>query len=125
MISVGAGSIVGEEYSNFIESLHSKATINVYRFSINHYMRFISISNTSSLLIQDSKKTEQQLISYLIDLRRNQKLSHAFLSIRLGALRKFYEMNDVVLNWKKVSNYLGKISKYSKIESISTRWLAN
>ena len=111
---LGAGSIVGEEYSNFIESLHSKATTKVYRFSINHYIQFISISNTSSLLIQDSKKTEQQLISYLIDLRRNQKLSHASLSIRLGALRKFYEMNDVVLNWKKVSNYLGKYQSIQK-----------
>ena len=55
-----------------------------------------------------------QLISYLIDLRRNQKLSHASLSIRLAALRKFYEMNDVVLNWKKVSNYLGENIKVFK-----------
>ncbi|HEY7079172.1 MAG TPA: site-specific integrase [Nitrososphaeraceae archaeon] len=93
------------EYFNFINSLHSKATIQVYGQAINHFMRFINIDKASSLINQDTKTIEQQIISYLVDQRINQKLSYSILSVRLAALRKFYEMNDLVLNWKKVSNY--------------------
>ena len=110
----------GEEYLNFINSLRSKATIKVYRLSIYHYMRFIKTSNTSSLLKQDNKTIEQQIISYLVDMRRNQKLSYASLFTRLAALRKFYEMNDVILNWKKVSSYLGENTKRFKDRAYTT-----
>ena len=90
------------EYLNFINSLRSKATISMYSFSLRHYMQYIGTDSVSSLIKKDNRAIEQELITYLVDLRRNQKLSHASLAIRLHALRKFYEMNDVVLNWKKV-----------------------
>lgn len=109
-----------EECLNFINSLRSKATIKIYLFSIRHYMSFTKASNTSSLLKQDNKAAEQQIISYLVDMRKNQKLSHASLSVRLAALKKFYEMNDVLLNWKKLSNYLGENTKVSKDRAYTT-----
>jgi integrase len=83
-------------------------------------MQYIKDNSVSNLVKQDSKTTEQQLKTYLVDLRRNQKLSYASLSIRLAALRKFYEMNDVVLNWKKVSNYLGENTKVMKDRAYTT-----
>ena len=101
-------------YLNFINSLRSEATIRVYRRSINHYMRFTKTSNIPSLLKQNNKTIEQLIVSYLVDMRANQKLSYAILSMRLGALRKFYEMNDIILNWKKISNYLGENTKLLK-----------
>jgi integrase len=109
-----------KEYLNFVNSLRSKATIMVYRHAINHYMRFIDINNASSLIKQDTKTIEQQLISYLNDQRINQKLSYAILHLRLAALRRFYEMNDVMLNWKKVSNYLGENTKIFKDRAYTT-----
>ena len=95
------------EYLNLINSLRSKATISMYSFSLRHYMQYIGTDSVSSLVKRDNRAIEQQLITYLVDLRRNQKLSHASLAIRLHALRKFYEMNDVVLNWqqKRFSNF--------------------
>lgn len=108
------------EYLNFINSLRSEATIEAYRRTLNHYMRFININKASSLIKQDTKAIEQQLISYLVDQRRNQKLSHSVMSMRLAAIRKFYEMNDVVINWKKVSNYLGVNTKLFKDRAYST-----
>jgi|1185.fasta_scaffold322467_1 hypothetical protein len=52
---------IDDEYFNFINSLRSKATISMYRFSLINYMKFINIkaSNISSLLKQDNKKIEQ------------------------------------------------------------------
>ncbi|HEY7573509.1 MAG TPA: tyrosine-type recombinase/integrase [Nitrososphaeraceae archaeon] len=103
-------------YLNFINSLHSKATIKVYRVLIIHYIRFMNIksNNISSLLNQDHRIIEEQIISYLVYLRTDQKLSYSSLALRLAAIRKFYEMNDVMLNWKKVSNYLGENTKLFK-----------
>jgi hypothetical protein len=77
-------------------------------------MQYIGDHGMSSRVKQDNKIIEQKLIIYLVDLRRNQKLSHASLAIRLAALRKFHEMNDVVPIWKKVSNYLGENIKLVK-----------
>ena len=120
----GQGLQGEKAYLNFINSLRSNATISVYRLAINHYMRFINMniktSNISSLLKQDNNTIEQQIISYLVDMRANQKLSYAILSMRLAALRKFYEMNDVVLNWKKIGNYLGENTKLFKDRAYTT-----
>lgn len=102
------------EYLNFIDSIRSEATVKVYRLSMDNYMRFIKTSSFSSLLKQDNKTIEQQIISYLVDMRKNQKLSYALSSTRLAALKKFYEMNDVTLNWKRISNYLGENTKCFK-----------
>src|SRR3954453_10847126 len=103
-----------KEYLNFINSLRSEATIAMYQFSLRNYLQYIRTNRVSSLVKQDTKTIEKQLIEYLVDLRRNQKLSYSSLSLRLAALRKFYEMNDIVLNWKKVSNYLGENVKIFK-----------
>jgi integrase len=107
-------------YLNFINSLRSKATIKAYRLTINHYMQFQRVSNISSLLKQDNKAIEQQIISYLVDMRLNQKLSYSILALRLAAVKKFYEMNDVIINWKKVSNYLGENTKLFKDRAYTT-----
>ena len=32
----------------------------------------------------------------------------------INALKKFYEMNDVILNWKKISQYIGEYQKVIK-----------
>ena len=36
------------------------------------------------------------------------------MALRLAALRKLLEMNDLVINWTKVSNYLGENTKSFK-----------
>jgi hypothetical protein len=51
--------------------------MTMYQFSLRNYMQYIRARSVSSLVKQDSKNIEQQLIAYLVDLRRNQKLSYA------------------------------------------------
>ncbi len=76
--------VKGKEYSNLINSLRSESTIRMYRFSIDHYMRFIKTNNISSLLKPDNKAIEDQIVSYLVEMRKSQKLSYASLSQRLA-----------------------------------------
>ena len=32
----------------------------------------------------------------------------------INTLKKFYEMNDVILNWKKISQYMGEYQRVIK-----------
>jgi len=61
------------------------------------------------LLELPHKATEQHVIDYLI----NHKSYMGKLMI-IHTLKKFYEMNDVVLNWKKISQYIGEYKKVNK-----------
>jgi hypothetical protein len=55
----------GQEYLNFINAIHSEETKRLYVRALKHYMRFLKTDNLSSLLRQDTKTLEQQIISYL------------------------------------------------------------
>ena len=107
-----------QEYLNFINSLRSEATITNYRRALAHYMRFTN-SNVSELLKHDNKAIESQIVKYLLDMRQ-QKLCRGTLNLRLAALKKFYDMNDVLLNWKKISQYLGEDTKRFKDRAYTT-----
>jgi integrase len=108
-----------QEYLNFINSLRSEATITNYRRALSHYMRFANTTNVSELLKQDNKAIESQIIKYLLSMRE-QKLCRGTLNLRLAALKKLCDMNDVLLNWKKISQYLGQDSKRFKDRAYTT-----
>jgi integrase len=82
-------------------------------------MRFTKTIKVSNLMKQDSKTIETQIIAYLVSMRQ-QKLSRSILNNRLAAIKKFYEMNDVLLNWRKVSQYLGENTRRFKDRAYTT-----
>ena len=43
------------------------------------------------------KRIEEQIIDYLVESK-----SYVGKMMTINALKKFYEMNDVILNWKKI-----------------------
>jgi integrase len=108
-----------QEYLNLINSLRTEATITNYRRAIAHYLRFANITNVSEFLKQDNKAIESQIIKYLLSMRE-QKLCRGTLNLRLAALKKLCDMNDVLLNWKKISQYLGQDSKRFKDRAYTT-----
>src|SRR6266498_5590024 len=102
-----------QEYLNFINSLHSDVTVKIYSLCLKNYMLYLKINDVSLLVNPETKKIEQQIISYLVDMRRR-GLGYSAQNLRLGAVKKFYEMNDIVLNWKKISQYLGEKTRVNK-----------
>ena len=55
------------------------------------------------------KMAQEQIIDYLIKNK-----SYMGKRMTINALKKFYEMNDVILNWKKISCYLGEYQRMTK-----------
>jgi hypothetical protein len=64
--------------------------------------------------IHDTKTIKGELIKYIIFLKHEQKLSYSSISDQLSAIYLFFEMNDVVLNKKKINRYIGEHIKTIK-----------
>jgi integrase len=115
-----------QEYLVFANSIKAKDTLNTYNVALKHYMRFYGISDIITLLRQDNKALESNIIKYIVDMRqRNPPISHSLRCIRLAALKHFLVMNDVVLNWKKISLYLGEKTKVVKDRAYTTEEIAS
>jgi hypothetical protein len=89
-------------------------------------MRFYGISDIITVLRQDNKALESNIIKYIVVMReRNPPISHSLRCIRLAALKHFLVMNDVILNWKKISLYLGDKTKVVKDRAYTTEEIAS
>jgi integrase len=111
-----------QEYRDFIDSIKSEATAKAYSNALAHYMKFLNITDIRSLLQNDNKAIERQLIDYIRSMRNNTPypISYSLRQLRFSAVKKFYVMNDVTLNWRKISMYLGENIKVIKDRAYST-----
>jgi integrase len=106
--------LTGYSYRIFIEGLKSEVTKSAYDFAIQKYMKYLKVSNPDDLLkYKDNPKLIQnQIIDYLIFLRSPQVcLRYATRSQYLAAIMTYYDLNDVILNKKKIYRYLGQEEK--------------
>jgi integrase len=56
--------------------------------------------------------TKVYIISYIVFLRHQRKVSYSYRNLALSAIRHFYEMNDVeIAGMRKVSKFLGERTK--------------
>ena len=96
----------GEHYDYFKNSIDSNETLRSYSYALLDYMEYRNVKEVSSLLEGNPKILEGYLIAYLVSIKS--QASHSLRSIRLAAIKKFYVMNDIVLNWDKITCYLGE-----------------
>jgi hypothetical protein len=84
-------------------------------------MRHIKLTNVDDLLYyQTDKKTiETQLIDYIMSLR-NDGIAYATIKYLLAPIFTFYQLNDILLNKKKVFRYLGEFKRVVKDKPYST-----
>lgn len=56
---------------------------------------------------------ESQIISYIMSLREN-GIAYATIQYLVAPIITFYQLNDITLNRKKVSRYLGEYKRVAK-----------
>ena len=98
-------------YRIFIEGLKSPVTKAAYTFALQKYMKYLKTDNPDDLLrYQDNPKLIQNnIIDYLIFLKNPPvSLRYATRSQYLAAILTFYDLNELVLNKKKIYRYLGE-----------------
>ena len=102
--------IEGTAYRNFIQSIRSAATKKDYIMSLTYFMRYLKIDDYEQLL-KEPALIQSNIIDYIIYCREDRKLAPNSIRLHVAGIKRFYDMNDVVINWKKVFMYQPEIYK--------------
>jgi len=98
----------GEAYLNFTGTLRTKATEKHYLFLIQRYAAFRKTFDLHQIIEQDSRNPKlaaAHIRHFLTEIQTTIKLSPGSIHNYRHALRHFYEMNDITLNWKKIRKF--------------------
>jgi hypothetical protein len=98
----------GNAYFNFINSLKSPNTKTTYIQCLKQYMQYSKVKTVDELLIGDHRLIQSNIIEYLVSL---QQISHGTRYLYAAVIRHFYDINDILLNWKKINTFLGQNNK--------------
>lgn len=71
-------------------------------------MKYLHVTDYEELITKDVKVIQKNIIDFLIYCKEIHKLSPATIHSYLAAIKRFYDMNDIVLNWKKIKAYQGE-----------------
>ena len=105
----------GETYKHFINGIKSQATRIGYKHSLRRYLIFLKLKEVDDLLPYNPspRYIESQIISYIMSLRES-GIAYATIQFLVAPIFTFYHLNDVVLNRKKVSRYIGEYKRVAK-----------
>jgi integrase len=88
-------------YFNFINSLNSESTRNSYKFCLEKFLIYYKLDLTSFLELP-TEEMSNLIIKYLVD----KKISRGYKNLVAAMLKHLCEINDVVLNWKKIKKFI-------------------
>lgn len=70
----------------------------------------IPLDAYDKLLAMDTKTIQMNVCDFVVYLRKK-GLASASVSAYVAAVNKFYAMNDIILNWKKIRSFMGEHEK--------------
>ena len=89
----------------FLDSIASKQTRELYQYHLKKFEKWLN----ANLLDIPPATITQKIIEYLI-LLKSQELSYGYRRLVSSAIKHYYDMNDIVLNWKKIRRFLGEVT---------------
>jgi integrase len=102
----------------FLDSLNSVHTKEQYQI---HWDRYQKSKPTDT---QDAKVIQNNIISYLVEMKV-QGLSHSYRNSAFSAIKHHYTMvDDLVLNWHKISKLLGEKAVQNEIRGYTREEIA-
>jgi site-specific recombinase XerD len=111
-------SLKGTAYDSFVNALRSPETKRVYVNSLRRYMKHLKITDIDKLVTTNSKVIEAHLIDYVMSLRQD-GIAYATIQHLIAPVFTFYQLNDVIVNRKKVQRYLGEHKRVVKDKAYS------
>ena len=90
-----------KSYFNFINSLKSECTKKSYTFCIEKFLGFYQKDLDQFLRLSQDEMTGL-IIKYMVD----RKISNQYKNLMSATLKHACEINDVVLNWKKIKKFI-------------------
>ena len=94
-------------YRQFVETCRSPATESMYSNALRYFMSYLKIPHDryDKLLDVDSKIIQMNICDYVSHLKNSGVIASHSIAVYLSAIRKFYSMNDILLNWEKIHSY--------------------
>jgi integrase len=118
-------------YENFINAIRTQTTKQFYIFSLKKFMLYRSVKDVRELLPSlassfvydpgDIKNLQADVARWLNHLKNVEKLAPITIKSYLAAILKFYAMNDIVFNRKKLISYLPVDRKQNHDDRAYTR----
>lgn len=88
-------------------AIPSPYTRTVYRLTFRAFLRYLDMeSNPAALLTQDRKTVESQIIGYIHYLSEKKRYNRYSINPPLAAIFHFYEMNDIIINKRKITRFI-------------------
>jgi integrase len=93
--------VKNEAYSNFTDSINSDQTRQVYEYCLSEFLKYYQMDLCSFL-----KLSQGDISNYIINYLVNKKISTQYKTVIFSAIKHACEMNDVILNWKKLKKFI-------------------
>jgi site-specific recombinase XerD len=90
-------------YSNFTMSLKTNATRKHYLLSLTQFVQYCNLRKVSELMGLTADELRDKIVKYF---QEKKGVSKSTQRVRLAAIKHFCEMNDIMLNWKKISKFV-------------------
>ena len=107
-------NIKSRSIQNFLKGFHTESTKESYCKKLVQFLEFYN-NITADQLLQKTKKNPKSVQHMIIDYveQRKSKVSGSTLQQTKGALKHFFEMNDVEegINWSKISKIIPHAKK--------------
>jgi site-specific recombinase XerD len=102
-------------YRYFVDTCRSEATRKAYVRALRFFMDYLKLPSYEydKLLDKDPKIIQMEICDYITYLRKRGRAS-ASVTTYLAALAKFYVMNDITLNWKRIKSFMGEHEKVAE-----------
>lgn len=84
-------------YSNFVNSINSEQTRHIYEYTLSQFLKHYQTDLDSFLRLE-----QQEMSNYIINYLVEKKISRHYKKVIFSAIKHACEMNDIILNWKKL-----------------------
>jgi len=90
-----------DAYFNFVNSINSDVTRKKYEYYVSKFLQYCNL-DLDSLLSLTQQEISNPIIRYLVSL----KISSQYKAVIFASIKHACEMNDVLLNWKKLKKFV-------------------
>jgi hypothetical protein len=105
--------LLGRSYQLFKSAIRSEKTFQLYKRHLFHFCDFVQMTTEEIVSkygkVKESIKLQQLIEDYVLLLQtkvRSGKITAATCDVSLPPVKLFCEMNDIILNWRKINKLL-------------------
>ena len=106
-----------EVVQNFDAAIKSPVTRDVYERRLLNFLNHMKMTQEFVTLAKnDPLSVEKKIIAFALELKKKHErgeIAAGTVHNRVKCVRLLLEMNDILLNWKKISRILPKVRRYA------------